>query len=200
MGAYLAVLAVVLVPPGGNAVLVAGAHAVRGWRGALAFTAGDLTANLAQMTLSASVLAAVVAAVPTVFARLRWAGTGVLLVLAVRELRRHRTAHGRGATVGAAPSALWLRGFLVSAVNPVAVLFFAALLPAFIDPARPLAQQLLTLAAGWVLIDGALLLAYAGLGGRLLTRLACGRPQAVAYANAIGLLLAATTVALISPL
>jgi hypothetical protein len=53
--------------------------------------------------------------------------------------------------------------------------------------------------AGWVIVDGTLLLAYGGLGGSLLTRFARSRSHVLGYANAVGLLFAAGMVVLIAP-
>ena len=197
--AYLAAIAVVLIPPDGNAVLVAGAHAARGWRGTAAFTAGDLTANLLQMTVSATALAAVMAAAPALENWLRWVGAGVLLVLALAELVRRPARGADGSVQAPRASRFWVRGFLASAVNPVALVFYAALLPAFIDPEQPLVWQLIILALGWVVVDGLLLLLYGVFGGYALTKLSRRWPLAPRYANAGGLFIAAAVIALVAP-
>ena len=49
--------------------------------------------------------------------------------------------------------------------NPFAVVFFGALFPQFIDPARPVMPQLLILGLTYLVVDGSILLAL-GVAGR----------------------------------
>ena len=58
--------------------------------------------------------------------------------------------------------ALYLQGFLTSAANPKAIVFFAALLPQFIDTSLPTAEQFLILGVTYLLIDGCFLSFYGG--------------------------------------
>ena len=58
---------------------------------------------------------------------------------------------------------LWMQGFLTSAANPKAVVFFAALFPQFISAEAAFWPQLLILSGTYLAMDGMFLLAY-GLG------------------------------------
>ena len=58
---------------------------------------------------------------------------------------------------------LWLQGFLTSAANPKAVVFFAALFPQFINPDSGFAAQFIILSATYIVMDGLFLSAY-GIG------------------------------------
>jgi len=66
--------------------------------------------------------------------------------------------------VGAAPSAslqtLCGQGFLPSAADPKAVVFFAALFPQFIDPNTPFLPQFLALSITYLIVDGTFLASY----------------------------------------
>ena len=67
----------------------------------------------------------------------------------------------------------WMRysqGFLTSASNPKAIVFFAALFPQFVDtntPAAPLWLQFTLLGAMFLVIDGTSVFLYAATAGRL---------------------------------
>ena len=72
-----------------------------------------------------------------------------------------------GSQLGAAGQAkktsikiLWLQGFLTSAVNPKAVVFFAALFPQFINPNQPVAMQFIILSITYIAVDGVFLASY----------------------------------------
>ena len=55
---------------------------------------------------------------------------------------------------------LYLQGFLTSAANPKAIVFFAALFPQFVDTSQPTAQQFFVLGVTFLVVDGAFLLFY----------------------------------------
>jgi threonine/homoserine/homoserine lactone efflux protein len=62
---------------------------------------------------------------------------------------------------------LWRDGFLTSATNPKAVLFFAALFPQFIDPELSLLLQVVILGATYLALDGAMLAVYGAASSRI---------------------------------
>lgn len=194
---YLAAVAVIIWVPGPNAVLVADAGARRGVAGIAAFSLGDLTTNVGQMTIAAAGLAAAIRAHATVLVVLQWAGVAVLTMLAVRAWSRGRSTALRPSRHSATTTlpALVTQGMLASAVNPTAIAFFAALLPPFVDPARPLPTQVAIMAAGWIVMDGATLTAYGLFGGRVIRAVEHRRPQWTARINAGSLLAAAMILA-----
>ena len=61
-----------------------------------------------------------------------------------------------------------LRGFLVDVSNPKALLFLLAIVPQFLDPARPLLLQYLILGATMITVDMLIMAAYTGLALRVL--------------------------------
>jgi homoserine/homoserine lactone efflux protein len=93
---------------------------------------------------------------------------------------------------------LWRQGFLVGIGNPKDLLFFGALFPQFLDPAKPMAPQFALLAATWLAVDGLAMTPYAALGtrigpvlrrsgaGRLFNRLTGGAFVAAGGALAVG--------------
>jgi threonine/homoserine/homoserine lactone efflux protein len=58
----------------------------------------------------------------------------------------------------------FVRGFLVGASNPKALVFFTALFPQFIDPTQPRAPQFLVLCLTSVFFELFWLIAYAAMG------------------------------------
>jgi homoserine/homoserine lactone efflux protein len=80
-------------------------------------------------------------------------------------------------TGGFTPTALCAQGFITAVSNPKAWAFMMALLPPFIDLAKPLAPQMAVLLALMIVIEFASLLIYAS-GGRTLSELLLRRGQA----------------------
>lgn len=127
--------------------------------------AGDLTANALQMLAAGLGLAAVIAASATALAVIKWAGVAYLIWLGIRMIRRAKPDDPSQPeqTTSASLGSLWLQGFLTSAANPKAVVFFAALFPQFISPDLAFWPQFLILSTTYIAMDGLFLCAY-GLG------------------------------------
>jgi len=90
------------------------------------------------------------------------------VVLGVRSWRAPVTPAGAGrAAAATAGLALYRQGALVALSNPKAILFAAAFLPQFIDPAMPALPQLGILLATFAVIEVCWYLAYAASGARL---------------------------------
>ncbi len=81
----------------------------------------------------------------------------VLVLLGLRMLRDGR--NGAPSQVGV--PAYFLGSFVATIVNPKSLLFFAAFLPQFVDPSRPVMPQYLMLAALFFLAGTPVGLAYA---------------------------------------
>ncbi|MEM9208465.1 MAG: LysE family transporter, partial [Pseudomonadota bacterium] len=80
---------------------------------------------------------------------------------------------------------LWLQGFLTSAANPKAVVFFAALFPQFIRSEGSFVTQFAVLSVTYLVIDGLFLLGYGAGAAFIATRL---RGNAAGVADRIGAL------------
>lgn len=157
--------------PGPNMLLVMTHSARHGFRAALATMAGCMTALLAMMTLSAAGLGALLQAFPAVFDTLRWIGAAYLAYLGYKAWRAPvdgdapRPADTLPAGGGA--GALYRQGVLVAASNPKAILFAAAFLPQFIQPALPKLPQFAILLGSFAVIEVSWYMVYAGSGHRL---------------------------------
>ncbi|RCV50928.1 LysE family translocator [Marinitenerispora sediminis] len=175
--AFLAAASLVAVSPGANNLLSLRTALQQGARDAVVGLAGRFTAFALLAAATATGLGALLLASETAFTALKWCGVGYLLVLGLRTLwgaRAPRTPDEEEAA--ASPSQrrrhrgrarLVREEFLVAMTNPKAMLVFAAFLPQFADPARPLLPQLLALAAGYLAVEFAAALGYAYAGGRL---------------------------------
>ena len=87
-------------------------------------------------------------------------------------------------------------GFITSAANPYAVVFFAALFPQFIDPTQPIAAQVAILGATYIVIDGAILVAMGATATQLMRILGSRMERWVSMISGAGLLAAAALLAL----
>ena len=121
------------------------------------------------LVVVAAGLGAVLAASTTAFAAVKWLGVAYLVWLGVQQWR----APAEPLAVDGVPAdgtrkALVLRGFLVNATNPKGLLFMLAVLPQFIDPARPQLPQYAVCAATLLFTDLVVMSGYTGLAARVL--------------------------------
>lgn len=188
--AFLAVMAVMAVTPGpANLFSVANGMA-RGKRAALMGVVGMSAATLVWFGAAALGLGALVTTFPEVFRLIAWAGALYVAWLGAKSLW---AARGPAAEASEAPPIRLGRGplvdgFLVQLSNPKAVLFFTAVLPPFMDPARPAAAQLSLFAAATIGMDFITMSAY-GLGGAALARVMTRPGVRRGFDAAVGVLL-----------
>ena len=169
---YLAALAVFFATPPDTSQLLIIANSVRfGLRRSMWTVAGDLTANVLQMTAAAFGIAAVIAASAGAFQVLKWAGVAYLAWIGFRLITAKSRNAGSEAAGGGSPAALFRQGFITSSANPYAVMFFGALFPQFIDPEASTTAQLFILGGTYLAVDGAILLAWGWVAVRAAARI-----------------------------
>ena len=169
--AFLAVMAVMAWTPGPANLFAVATGMQRGKRAALAGVAGLNSAMLLWFSAAALGLGTLIAAYPQLFRALAWGGGVYVVWLGLQSLRGALIAQGP-----AGPDHVRVRsgrsafgeGLLVQLANPKALLFFVAVLPPFIDVARPAAPQLAMFACGTIGMDVIAMTAY-GLGGAALS-------------------------------
>ncbi|MEO8009083.1 MAG: LysE family translocator, partial [Betaproteobacteria bacterium] len=148
----------------GPAVLLVLATALRRGTGAGAMsTLGILTANSIYFALSATGLGALLLASYRIFFLVKWAGAAYLIYLGVRALLAKSPEPGDVGTTGPGSrfaGRLFLDGLLLQLSNPKAIVFFAALLPQFIDPKGDIVLQIVVLWTTGTVIESAVLLCY----------------------------------------
>lgn len=159
---YVATVLALMSTPGPSQLLMLSNSGAHGFSRAVFTAAGDLTANALQMLAAGLGLAAVIAASATALTVIKWAGVAYLIWLGLRMILRAKPADPN--LMGARPSMslgnLWMQGFLTSAANPKAVVFFAALFPQFLSAESAFWPQFLILSATYIVIDGLFLSAY----------------------------------------
>jgi threonine/homoserine/homoserine lactone efflux protein len=123
---------VFLMLPGPGTFCVLTCTARNGVRGGFASVAGLMLADGMLMFLAAAGVATLLKANPLAFRAMQYLGAAYLAWLGVRLLVARGEASG---VVPFSSAADFRRGFLVTSVNPKAIVFYMAFFPLFIDPA-----------------------------------------------------------------
>jgi threonine/homoserine/homoserine lactone efflux protein len=145
---YVAAVALLILTPGPTMLMCMTNALNHGPRKAMTSVAGSVSAVLCVMLLSAMGLGALLAASEAAFTAAKVVGAAYLIYLGIKTFRSDAAVFKDHATP-ASPSqrrSFFLKGFLVGASNPKAVLFFAAFFPQFLNPAAPFAPQFAVLA------------------------------------------------------
>lgn len=167
---YLGVLAAFFATPPDTSQLLIMSNSLRyGLRRSLATVAGDLSANILQMSAAAFGLTALIATSAEALVVVKWLGVVYLAWIGLSLFLRAGTP-----TAERPPTKsrhLFRQGFLTSSANPYAVVFFGALFPQFIVASQPIAPQLLILGATYLVVDGITLILWGWLAERTLGRI-----------------------------
>ncbi len=164
--AFAAATAVIIIVPGPVVTLVLANSIAYGTRSALLTVVGAGTAATLQLAVIGLGMTSLIVLLSDWFQWLRWAGVAYLIWLGVQQWRNGRvdptlpavaTSHGR----------LYFQGFVVAATNPKTLLFYAAFLPQFIDPAGRVGLQMTVLCVVFLCIALTFDSSYALLAGRL---------------------------------
>ncbi len=169
--AFVAASAAMLAIPGPTVMLVVSYALARGrssgWYTVPGVTLGDFTA------MSASLLGAgaIFAASATLFAMLKFAGALYLIWLGIKLWRTNaKLDHLQDVSVGQSQSSMFWNSYVVTALNPKAIIFFVAFVPLFIDPARPGLQQFAILEATFLTLAAVNVAIWAILAGQMRRR------------------------------
>ncbi len=194
--AFLGVMVVMAITPGPANVFSVANGVQRGRAAALLGVVGMNAATLVWFGAAALGLGALVTAFPQVFRIVSIGGALYVAWLGIKALRdAFSPAADQKPVVLHRDRSAFVDGFMVQIANPKAVLFFTAVLPPFMDPARPAAPQLALFALATIGMDVISMSAY-GLGGAALAR-RMGEPRfRRGFGVAVGLmlLLAATLI------
>lgn len=134
--AFAAMSLVVIAVPGPSVLFVVGRALAHGRRTALATVLGNLLGSYALIVAVALGLGSLVQRSATVFTAVKLAGAAYLVYLGVQAFRhrgRLRTEVAAGADERRGDLRTVLDGLLVGATNPKGLVFFAAVLPQFVD-------------------------------------------------------------------
>ena len=189
---YVGTVLIFMSTPGPSHLLMLSVSMSNGFVRSLATAAGDLSANAVQILLAGLGLAAVITSSQYGFAIIKWAGVGYLIWVGAKQIvasfRGRDTARSQAVTP---LRQLWFRGFVTSAANPKAVVFFAALFPQFLDPQSSLVPQIAVLGTTYIAIDGLFLASYGKGASWIAQRLRSHQSAWVDRASGAGLISAA---------
>lgn len=158
---YIGTIFLFMSTPGPSHLLMISVSMSNGFHRSLATAAGDLSANVIQILLVGFGLAAIVMSSQYGFTVVKWLGVAYLVWMGIKTIissfkRKNESKTYPRATL----KNLWLRGFITSAANPKAVVFFAALFPQFINSQQPILFQVLILGSTYIAVDGLFLATY----------------------------------------
>ncbi len=126
-------------------------------------------ANVLLVAVVSLGLGALLLASETLFATVKWLGVAYLIYLGVVTWRAPAKGFEEGRDDGETTArGVFMRGFWVNATNPKGIIFFAAILPQFIDVARPQALQYTILAATTFAVDLVVMMGYTALAAKVL--------------------------------
>lgn len=141
--AFLFASLILAVTPGPGVIYIVTRTLGQGRKAGLASVGGIAVGNLGNAAAASVGLAAVLAASASAFTVVKLAGAAYLVYLGINQLRASPAAGVAARPIHAPPGRLFRDGFFVALLNPKTALFFAALLPQFINPgASPLGQSL----------------------------------------------------------
>ncbi|MBX9754146.1 MAG: LysE family transporter [Pseudomonadaceae bacterium] len=132
-----------------------------------------------QIAIVAAGVGALLATSALAFSLIKWFGVTYLLWLALAQWRAlpSNLADQSAPQPLGRPLTLMLRGFLVNASNPKAVVFILAVLPQFLQPQAPLMPQYLSMAATMIGVDLIVMAGYTGLAAKVLHALRSPQQQ-----------------------
>ncbi|MEW2504393.1 LysE family translocator [Amycolatopsis sp. CA-161197] len=137
--AFAALTFLMVVVPGPSVLFTISRALTVGRRDALLTVLGNATGVYTQVVAIAFGLGAVVTTSATVFTAIKLAGALYLVYLGVQAIRKRRKlADAMAAAVRTTPGrtlTVLRDGFIVGFANPKSIVFLAALLPQFVDPA-----------------------------------------------------------------
>lgn len=133
--AFSAMALAIIVIPGPTVLFVVGRALAYGRRTALTSVAGNEIGALALTAAVALGIGSIVERSIVVFTALKLIGAAYIVYLGIQAFRQRRSLEGAVGEVTARQSsarALW-QGFVVGVTNPKTIVFFAAVLPQFVD-------------------------------------------------------------------
>jgi len=196
---YVATEAALSLSPGPAVMLVIAYGLALGARRSVWASLGILSANGLYFALSATGIGALLAASEAFFQAVKWAGAAYLVYLGLSALlgRPSPITVSRPTARAVSPRAVYLSGLTLQLANPKTLVFFAAILPQFVDPRLPIGAQMAWLAAGSVIPEFFILAGY-GFAASRAARLATDPRFARITDRAAGLLVLAAAAMVLS--
>jgi threonine/homoserine/homoserine lactone efflux protein len=165
--AYVLACVVLIVIPGPNVALIVANSVAHGARFGLITVAGTSSAVVVHLALTVAGATVVLNLLAASFDWLRWIGVAYLVWLGIAACRAPAVDLTRVGPQTRSANVIFVRGLLVGLTNPKTLLFYGAFLPQFVVPGPTASDQLLLLAATFLVIAVALDSVWALLADRL---------------------------------
>jgi threonine/homoserine/homoserine lactone efflux protein len=143
--AFMAAASIMILIPGPTTMMVLGHTMAGGPRNGALSLIGVTLGDICAIALSMLGFSALLAASAEAFTAMKWIGAVYLVYLGIRLWRAPPMELTPASTGKSSARDAILQTFLVTLLNPKGILFFAAFLPQFIDPTRPLWPQVAVL-------------------------------------------------------
>ena len=167
---YLLATIVLSVSPGPGVFSSLAAGLNHGFRRGMWNAVGMQVANFTLMGIVSVGLGAILLASESLFSAVKWGGVAYLVYLGVTTWRAAPRGFDERADLpqGRDAREVFWKGFLVNLTNPKGIIFYAAVLPQFIDVARPQFPQYAILGVTTLVVDLVVMAGYIGLAARVL--------------------------------
>lgn len=161
--AFTGACVLLFIKPGPAMSVIVANSVGYGVRGGMVSVAGNVAGFALLLVVVGFGLAWIAETMRTWFDWIRIGGAIYLIWLGVTRLRKagRVTAYGENPT-----GELFRDGLLVAVANPEVILFLAAFLPPFVDPARPVVPQVLALSAVFIAVSAGMGVALSILAGQ----------------------------------
>lgn len=158
---FVGTVLIIAFTPGPSVLLAAANSMNHGAKKSVGTILGDLSANTIQMILSSLGLASIVVSSGEIFDAIKWVGVAYLIYMGMKKLFAKAEAKNfKAKEQEKSFGKLYAEGFFMSASNPKAIVFFAALFPLFINENIAFIPQVTILTATYLTLDGVSLLFY----------------------------------------
>jgi len=132
-GAFCAAILVFLALPGPGTFALLTSTGYGGMRAGAAATAGLILGDQVLLWLAVAGVAAVLAANPVLFQGVQWLGATYLCWIGLRLIFAQP---GQASPLRIEPRHYMRQAFLITLLNPKAIVFYMAFFPLFVDPAQ----------------------------------------------------------------
>ena len=157
---YFATVLIFMITPGPSHLLMLSNSLKYGLKNSKPTIFGDLSANAIQMIIASAGLASLIRSSISFFVIVKWMGVAYLIFLGSKQILGTKINPEKDSVKAKNSRQFYYQGFITSASNPKAIIFFAALFPQFLNVDQPIFFQLLVLGTTYILIDGAFLFSY----------------------------------------
>jgi homoserine/homoserine lactone efflux protein len=157
---YVGTVLVLMSTPGPSQLLILSNSISNGIKRSLYTAAGDLSANFLQMIIASVGLVSIISNSQEFFIGIKWGGVLYLIYLGLKLIFTKNQVKIENEKQARTSHSLYWQGFITSAANPKAVIFFAALFPQFLNPEGDLLFQFGILSSTYLILDAIFLCFY----------------------------------------